>query len=98
MKNEIEIYAYITTDGGIRVYVSENIWYGEAAAKWRSHGLRFQSEKGDYLEVRISIEDYFDYIAKTIPEKYRTERIKKWLETKNTGANIRKDGDHGNTD
>lgn len=88
MKNEIELYAYITTDGGIHVYVSENIWYGEAEAKWRSHGLRFQSEKGDYLKIRMPIEGYFDYIAKTIPEKYQTERIKKWLETKNTGARM----------
>ena len=93
MKNEIEIYAYITTDRGICVYVSEDIWYGEAEAKWRSHGLRFQSGKGDYLKVRMPIEDYFDYIAKTIPEKNRTERIKKWLETKNTGAKMKMDGE-----
>ena len=88
MKNEIEIYAYITTDGGIRVCVNEDIWYGEAEAQWRSHGLRFHSKKGDYLKIRMSIEDYFDYIAKTIPEKYRTERIKKWFETKSIGANM----------
>ena len=93
MKNEIEIYAYITTDNGIRVYVSENIWYGEAEAKWRSHGLCFQGEKGDYLKIRIPIEGYFDYIAKTIPEKYQTERIKKWLETKNVGTKMKMDGE-----
>lgn len=82
MKNEIEINAYITTEDGIRIETREDIFYGEEA-QWRSHGLNCQSEIGHPLKVRISIDQYFDYIATTIPEEFRTERIQKWLESKN---------------
>lgn len=90
MKNEIEISAYIATEDGIRIEARENIFYGEEA-QWRSHGFRCQSALGHPLRIRIPIEQYFDYIATTIPEKYRTERIKKWIELKNSGADMRGD-------
>ena len=87
MKNEIEISAYITTEDGIRIETREHIFYGEEA-RWRSHGFRCQSALGHPLRIRMPIEQYFDYIATTIPEKYRTERIKKWIQSKNNGADM----------
>lgn len=83
MKNEIEIWVYITIKDGIRMEVDENILYGEETMMSRSHGFRYQGEVGHPLKIRISIDQYFDYIANTIPEKFRTERIQKWLESKN---------------
>ena len=86
MKNEIEIWAYITIKDGIRIEVAENIWYGEETMMSRSHGFRCQGEIGHPVKIRISIDQYFDFIANMIPEKFRTERIQKWLESKNNNV------------
>ena len=80
MKNELEIYAYLDKKNSNRLTVDENIFYGNDYANCEAHGLRIAGE-GKYtnIRVRVDIEKYFDYIAKNIPEKYRTNRIRNWL-------------------
>lgn len=85
MKNVLEVRVDLSCgdDGGYRFRLHEDLWYGDGEeAKWRSHGYRFASPVGKSLKMKIDIENLFDHISSMIPEEYRTERLKKWIESK----------------
>ena len=77
MKNVLEFYSNFNNyKENIRI----EVWYGENE-QWRSHVINYFGKPGEYGMFKVDVEKFFDYVASLIPEMYRTDRIKKWLES-----------------
>jgi len=88
MRNELEIHAYLDKKNNNNITLEGNTFYGKKFANCQTKLFRIAGETGDTnIKINVDIEEYFDYIAKHVPEKFRTNRIKEWLNSANKKDN-----------